>query len=424
VSLVVVGVHERRVPLDVFERLAIGDSDLPKALERLCDSPHLSEAVVVSTCMRTEVYAVLERFHDGLADILAFFESRLGASPAAASLGEHLLVAYDDAAARHLFEVAAGADSAVLGEGEVLRQVRRAGERALRERAAGPVLAALFRHAVEAGKRVRSETGIARGTTSLAHVAVALARQGLGGSLEGRRALVIGAGEMGQAIAAALAQERPAPAITLANRSTARAAQLAQRLGARHVGLARLRAELADADVVVTATAAGEVLVEEADVAGVLAERAGRPLLVVDAAVPRDVDPAVGSLPGVTLLDLAALTAFADEGRAARRAELASVERVIDEELERYRMSARQRTVAPVVAQLRARAEQVRLAELERLYPLLERLAPEERASVEALSRRIVAKLLHAPTVELKRAAGTPKGQRLAEALRTLFELS
>ena len=192
-AVVAVGINERDVSLDVFEQSAISERDLPKALRMLCDSDQVSEAVVLSTCLRTEVYAVVERFHDGLADIERFFRSLSGAmGNDVPALSELLSCWIDDAAVSHLFDVAAGIDSPVLGEGEILRQVRTAAELARQEKAAGRVLLPLFRHAVEAGKRVRTETAIARGTTSLAHAAVALAADNLEGGLAGRSVLVIG----------------------------------------------------------------------------------------------------------------------------------------------------------------------------------------------------------------------------------------
>ena len=207
-AVVVVGINERDMPLDVFEQGAIAERDLGKALQALRDSQHVSEVVVLSTCLRTEVYAVIERFHDGLTDIEAFFASRSNAlEVGAVPLSEHLACWIDEAAVSHLFEVAAGIDSPLLGEGEILRQVRRAAELAREEHASGPVLGALFRHAVESGKRVRAETKIAQGPTSLAHAAVALAANQLQGGLEDRSVLVVGAGEMGAGFTKALAQE-------------------------------------------------------------------------------------------------------------------------------------------------------------------------------------------------------------------------
>lgn len=423
-SVVVVGLNERDAPLELLEQLAVSERDLPKALGVLCDSPHLSEAVVLSTCLRTEVYAVLERFHDGLSDINAFFHARAGTSPAGgAALEEQLFVAYDDAAARHLFEVAAGSDSAVLGEGEILRQVRHAAERARSERAAGPVLGGLFRHAVEVGKRTRTETSIARGVTSLAHVAVAVAADGRGGTLDGARVVVVGAGEMGEGMATALAGAPGEPEIVVTSRSRARAEQLAAAVGGRAAELSSLAVELSGADVLLTATSSGTVLLDAAALEEATATRAGRPLLVVDAAVPRDVDPEAAGLPGVLLYDLDDLRRYAEARMDERRGELDRVGEIVEEELERYRASVLGRSVAPVVAALRASAEQLRQSELERFRPRLARLGPAELEAVEAFSKRLVAKLLHEPTVQVKRAAGSPRGERLAEALRQLHDL-
>jgi glutamyl-tRNA reductase len=441
VAVVVVGVHERDVPLDVLERVAVSDLDLGKALKSLCDSPHLAEAVVLSTCLRTEVYAVVERFHDGVADIEAFFESRAGlrwsagvagpdgstvppregTTPGAAAGGLYCL--FDDAAAAHLFEVAAGLDSAVLGEGEVLRQVRHAHERARAEHTAGPVLGRLFRHAVEIGKRARSETDIARGVTSLSHAAVALAAEELGGSLEGRRVLVVGAGEMGSGMVTALERMSAPPELVVANRSRARAQEIARRLDGEVVDLDNVSRVLAGCDVLLTCTAAPSVLFEPADVAPLMGERPERPLLVVDAALPRDVDPAVGALEGVTLRDMDDLRAFAERQMAGRLAEVERVRAVLAREMERYRADSAARNAVPVISSLRTLGESVRNEELARHAGRLGTLDEEQRAAVEALTRGIVAKLLHEPTVRLKDAAGSPRGERLGEALRALFDL-
>ena len=425
-AVVVVGINERDVSLDVFEQGAVAERDLPKALRALCDSEHVSEVVVLSTCLRTEVYAVVERFHDGLADIESFFRSRSSAmGPDSSALSDHLFCWIDDAAVSHLFDVAAGIDSSVLGEGEILRQVRTAAELARREQAAGPVLGTLFRHAIEAGKRARSETAIARGTTSLAHAAVALAADQLDGGFDGRSVLVIGAGEMGAGFSKSLAHPgAPAPArVVVANRSAGRAAALAEQAGAEAVGLAHLDDELERADVVLTSTTAAEVVLDAARVRRAMRSRPGRPLLVVDVAVPRDVDPAVGFLDGVRLLDVEDVRRFAEAQMATRRREIPVVRAVLAEELERYRLSSAGRSAAPVVAALRARAESIRRAELERHRARLDALDPEAREIVETVTQRALAKVFHEPSVRMKEAAGSPRGERLAEALRLLFDL-
>jgi glutamyl-tRNA reductase len=432
VPVVVVGLHERDVPLGLLEQVSVPDSDLAKALRRLCDSPHLSEAVILSTCMRTEVYAVVERFHDGVGDIEEFFESRAGSNPPAGpeagdtyarTLSEHLYVAYDDMAAAHLFEVAAGIDSAVLGEGEVLRQVRHAAERARSEKVAGPLLGRMFRHALEVGKRSRAETSIARGITSLSHAAVALATEQLGGSLGGQNVLVVGAGDMGSGMSRALTRSSAPARLVVASRTRARALEIAGRLGGEAVDLASLRRAVAEADVLLTSTASPRVLFEAADVARVMAARAGRPLLVVDAAVPRDVDPAVGSIEGVTLLDMDDIRGFAETQMAGRAAEVERVREIIAEELERFRAANAARSAVPVISALRAQAESLRVAELEHHAAKLDALDPAAREAVDAATRAIVSKLLHEPTVRLKDSAGTERGERLSEALRVLFDL-
>jgi glutamyl-tRNA reductase len=430
VPLVVVGINERDTPLELLGNIAVSDRDLAKVLKRLCDSSNLDEAVVLSTCMRTEIYAVVERFHDGVADIHEIFNERAGGARLDdGTLAEHLVVEYDDAAARHLFEVASGIDSAVLGEGEILRQVRHASSRAREEQSIGPVLDGLFRHAVEVGKRARTETAIARGITSLAYVATAIASQATGGSLAGKKIIVVGAGEMGEGIADALGSSGTGPAeeapreIVFANRSMAKAETLAGRVGGRAIGLKDLFDEVAKADVIMTATSGDEVVFDLASVTEALASRRRQPLIIVDAAMPRDVEPEVSQVEGVTLFNLDDLRRFAEAEVQARRAEVARVIEIIDDELERYRVNARTRTVAPVVSALRTKADQILRQELEHFGSRLDQLGAEDRELVETLAHRLVQKLLHDPTVHLKEAAGSSRGERLAEAMRSLFDL-
>jgi glutamyl-tRNA reductase len=419
VSVVVVGLNHRTVPLDVLERMTVSDARLPKALADLPAGENLTEAVILSTCMRTEIYVVAEKFHAAMAEVRDFL-GRLG-FVAPEELADHLYSYYEDEAVRHLFRVAAGLDSAVVGEHEVLGQVRSAWEAAVAERVCGPVLSALFRHAVEVGKRARSETLIGRGTTSVSAAAVAMAEERLG-SLAGRSLLVLGAGDMGSGIAEALAS-KGVGSVLVANRTWDKASALAARVGGQAVHLGGLAAALRGVDVLLTSTGASSVLVEVGDLAPVMAARAGRPLLIVDVAVPRDVDPGVASLDGVTLLDMDDLRAFAARGLAGREAEISRVEEIVAGEVERFAAVASAREVAPLIVALREAAESMRASELERFAGRLAGLSPAEREAVEALTRGIVQKLVHSPTVQLKDAAGTPRGDRLAEALRTLFEL-
>ena len=419
-SVVVVGLNHRTVPLEILERMTVNDARLPKALADLRSRADLGEVVVLSTCMRTEVYATAERFHGAVVDVRNFL-SELGFT-APEDFSDHLYSYYAEAATAHLFRVVSGLDSAVVGESEVLGQVRSAWERAAAEEAAGPVLGGLFRHAVEVGKRVRSQTAIGRGTTSVSQAAVAMAAQRLG-TLAGRRILVLGAGDMGEGMAVALAATPGLADVMVANRSWAGAVALASRVGGRPVALGALGGALEEADLLLTSTASPTVLLNAEDLEPVMAARPDRPLLVVDIAVPRDVAADVASVPGVTLLDMDDLRAFADEGLAGRRREIDRVQAIVDEEVERYTAASTARELAPLVVALRQRAEELRLAELERFASRLEGLDPAQRQAVEALTRSVLAKLLHEPTVRLKDAAGTTSGDRLAAALRALFDL-
>ena len=419
-SVIVVGLNHRTVPLEVLERMTVSDARLPKALADLKGRDNLDEAVVLSTCMRTEIYVVAERFHAALADVRDFL-AELSFS-AFEDFTDHLYSFYEDAAVAHLFRVASGLDSAVLGESEVLGQVRGAWERAAAEGTAGTRLASLFRHAVEVGKRARSETGIARGTTSVSHAAVKMAARHLG-TLAGKRILVLGAGDMGEGMAVALATSPGVAEVLVANRTWDKAVALAARVGGRAVQVGGLPAALEEADVLLTSTGAPSVLVDASELAAVMVARRGRPLLVVDVAVPRDVDPGAAELDGVTLLDMDDLRAFAQLGVSGRRQEVARVQAILDEEVDRYTASATAREVAPLVTAVRQRAEAVRQGELERFEARLAGLDPRQREAVERLTAGIVAKLLHGPTVRLKEAAGSPRGDRLAEALRALFDL-
>jgi glutamyl-tRNA reductase len=417
VSVVVIGLNHRTTPLDLLERMTIADAALPKALHDLVSRSDVSEAVVLSTCNRTEVYAVAERFHGAYQDIRDFLAEVSFLAPE--DFSDNLYTHYDAPAVAHLFSVSAGLDSAVLGESEVLGQVKVAWDRAREEGAAGAALNLLFRHALEAGKRARTETGIARNITSVSQAAVALAGRRLGG-LAGRRVLVLGAGEMGEAMVLGLAKAGVAD-IAIANRTWDRAVDLAERVGGRAVRLLDVPTAVAEVDVLLSSTGAASPLLEVEDVKAIVEARGDRPLLIVDIAVPRDVDPAVGTLDGVTLLDMDDLRAFAEAGTQARKREVSAVQALLDEELERYLDATSAREVAPMIVALRERAEHVRRAELDRYRNRLDGLDEVQLDAVEGITRGIIGKLLHEPSIALKDAAGSPRGDRLVASLRELF---
>ncbi|MEI7860837.1 MAG: glutamyl-tRNA reductase [Acidimicrobiales bacterium] len=426
-SVIVVGLEQKHAPLELLDRVSITETDTAKALGRLRDQPNLSEAVLLSTCLRTEVYAVVERFHDGVSEIQEFLADVSGSS--VETLSEYWTIRFDDDVVDHLFSVASGLDSAVLGESEVLGQVRRAWERAQGEQASGPVLGTLFRHAVETGKRVRSETSIARGITSMSHGAVALAAARRPGGLSAARVAIIGAGEMGEGVAQALAGHQVAH-LVVANRSAGRVEALAAALpgdaatAVEVQGLDDLGAVVGDADVVFTTAGTAHPIIDRALLQAAVSGRGDRgDLVVVDLGVPRNVEPESSTLDGLVLLDMDDLRIAVAEAIGGRQDEVVAATGIVTEEVERYRTASRARDAAPIVSALRSRIESARLAELDRLRSKQSDLDEEQWAQVDAVTRSLVAKLLHQPTVVLKEAAGTPRGERLAEALRSLFDL-
>ena len=415
-SILVIGVNHRTSPLALLERVAVPADHLPKAIASLVSRVDVREAVVVSTCNRTEVYAVAERFHGAYSDIRDFFCELGGILPE--ELHPHLYSQHDEAAIAHLFEVASGLQSAVLGETEILGQVRGAWEVAQVEGGAQATLNLLFRHALETGKRARTETAISRSTASVSSAAVEMATDRLG-SLAGRQVLVLGAGEMGEGVAVALVGA--GAEIVVTNRTHERALALAERTGGTVVPYAHLADALRTADVLVTCSGAGVVvdvdLVEQARGDG------SRELLVVDIAVPRNVAPEVAHCPQVTLLDLDDLRDWAAKGIELRAAETGHVRAIVSEEVERFLVDKTARQAAPLVTSMYERAESIRTAELERFASKLSGLDEQQRAVVDALTKGIVAKLLHRPSVQLKDGAGTPRGERNAAAVRDLFDL-
>ena len=417
-SILVVGVNHRSGPLPLLERVTIAPEHLGKAVAGLAQRDNVREAVVLSTCNRTEVYVVAELFHGAYGDVRDLL-CELG-DLSVDELSPHLYSQHDTSAITHLFEVAAGLDSAVLGESEILGQVRSAWETAQREGAARSTLNALFRAALSTGKRARSETGIGRGTASISHAAVEMITD-MYGDLSGKRVLVVGAGSMGEGVAVALHRAGGAD-ILVANRTAERGTSLAERVGGVAVGLPRLAEAVAAADVIVAGTGADRTLLTRS-----LVEQARgtstRPLHVVDIGVPRNVDPGVVELAGVSLSNLDDLRDWADRGLSHRAAEAERVRSIVAQEVENHLLETTARQAAPLVASMHEAADRVREREVERFASRLGDLDDRQRDSVEALTKAIVAKLLHEPSVRLKSQAGTPQGERNAAAVRDLFDL-
>lgn len=418
-STVVFGINHRTASVDLLERVTLADDSLGKAITNLVSRSNVREAAILSTCNRTEVYAIAERFHGAFDDIRDFLCELAGMS--AAELSPHLYSRVDDEAVRHLFSVAAGLDSAVIGETEILGQVRGAWDVGRIEGGVKASLNLLFRHAVETGKRVRTETGISRGTASVSHAAVEMANTTLPGGLAGRRTVVIGAGEMGEGIAVALAAAG-AGEVRVLNRTAERAHELAARVGGTVVAWDQLRSSIASADVVLSSTGSPTPLIDTELVTAARGTSTS-PLLFVDVAVPRDVASDVAHLPGVRVLNLDDLRDWAAVGLQRREGETIAARAIVADEVDRYIVDATSRQAAPLVAQIHELGEQIRQSELERVAHRLDSLTDEQRNAVDAVTKGIVAKLLHTASVRLKHDVGTPRGERNAAAARDLFDL-
>jgi glutamyl-tRNA reductase len=415
--LVLVGTSYQRAPVELRELLAY-DPELRRAsLDRLTADG--GEAAIVSTCNRTEAYVVAadaeqaeERVYAELGRLSSLAESEL--APA-------LYTLTDQRAALHLFRVAAGLDSMVPGEAQILGQVREAYGAARDAHAAGPTVHRLFRQALRVGKRVRTETAIGENPASVSSAAAELAER-VFEELAGRRILLLGAGKTADLTAANLIS-RGVGEIVVANRSTDRAEALARRFGGRAAGLDEVEAELEHADVVVASTSSQGYVLSAQQVQRAMRRRRGQPVFFIDIAVPRDIDPAVNEIEGCYLYDIDDLERVVAESVAGRREEAVRAEAIVSEEADDFRAWQLSLDVVPAIASLRERAEEIRRAELERAERRLGSLSPSQRRAVESLTAQIVNKLLHQPTVRMKEAAAAAEGVLYADAVRHLFDL-
>jgi glutamyl-tRNA reductase len=417
-SFVVIGLNHNTAPLDVLEQVTVAPEALDKALHDLSLRPYVSEGVVLSTCNRTEVYILAERFHGAFQDVRDFLAQISFVAPEV--LNDHLYTFYDDQAIEHLFRVSAGVDSAVLGETEILGQIKRAWQAAQGQGCVGMSLNSIFRAAVEAGKRVRTETSISRSIASVSQAAIVMAQDHLT-SLEGQHVLLVGAGEMGTGMALTLAGLNTA-SITVMSRTEATATDIAQRIGAQVRPFAELGAAIAEADVVFTSTASPSVVVDAELVAPLVAKRT-TDLLMLDVAMPRDISADVGELDGVQLCDLDAIKAFVAKGLENRAGEVEHANEILAAEMQRHLSEVGKQSVAPLITSFRAHVEQLRADEISRQSAKRADLSPEQQAAVDEVTRAVLNKVMHEPTVRLKDSANSLRGERLAAALRELFDL-
>jgi len=413
VALIVAGVSHHTAPLPLRERLVVSAGDTIAAAQRIMEAAGAKEVVVLSTCNRTEVYAV-EGDDDAAPAIWSDFSALLDedASP-------YGYVRRDRDAVSHLFRVTAGIDSMILGEAQIHGQVRDAWEHS--RGAAGAVLTRLFQSALMVGGRVRNETSIGRGAASTSSAAVQLAAK-IFGSLGGRHAMVLGAGEMAELALECLVSEGVRTAI-VANRTHERAEELAQRYHAQALHYDECWSRLADVDLLICSTAAPHAIVGVEQIAGSLKARGDRPLCILDIAVPRDVDPAVGSLGNVFLYDLDDLRTVATANIERRREELPAAEAVIAPEVEKYWEWLAGLAAVPVLRSFRTEMDRMREAELAEAMRKLEHLSPRDREAIEHFSRALMNKFLHEPSVRLRAAAANGRGLGVVDALRYLFDL-
>jgi glutamyl-tRNA reductase len=423
-SLLAVGISHQTAPVALLEQFAMTADERVKALHELVAADHVSEALVLATCNRIEVFAEVERFHGGVADVSRVLARQAGAT--VEELSPYVTVHYEDQAVAHLFTVAAGLDSMVVGETQVLGQLRAAYALAREEGTVGRALHPVAQRALRVGKRVHTETGIDRAGASLVSVALDRAEERVG-PLAGRRVLVVGAGSMGALAATTLA--RRGADVVVSSRTEAHAARLATSVGGRAAEMSALPTELAAADLLLTCTGATGLVVHTDVVAAAVAARDPRPLAVVDLALPRDVDPGVAALPGVHVVDLALLQGerSATPGRPTEGPvaadDIAAAHALVETETALLRAERQAAAVAPTVSALRSQAAEVVDAELLRLAGRLPDLDTRARAEIARTVRRVVDKLLHEPTVRVKELAASSGDTDYAGALRALFGL-
>ncbi len=411
----VTGLSHKTAPIAVRERLAFSGEGLELALSKLRRLHAVSEAVLLSTCNRTEVYGVAPDARQGARDVVEWLGERT-----AGDLAPHLYTHLNEEALRHLFRVASSLDSMVVGEPQILGQVKEAFATARRARSAGPHIERLFSRAFRVAKTVRNETAIAESAVSMSFVAVELGKK-IFGEIEGKAVLLIGAGKMSELAATHL--KNAGCTIVVANRSLERARRLAELYGGYARGLGEVPELLLEVDIVLSSTAAPGYVVTKETMARVIRRRRYRPIFLIDLALPRDIEPAVNDLEQVYTYDIDDLQQVVDENLKQRKVEAEHAERLIAREASRFVEEQSAREVEPVLATLRWTAERVAEAEVERTLARLPHLGEDEAARLHAMARAIVKKLLHQPTMALRKGAATEEGRRLAAAVTEAFGL-
>ena len=418
--LLLVGASHRTAPVELRERLDFCSRGLDDAVRALAQRPYNREAVIVSTCNRAELYLACADPSAAADDVLRFIAEfhQLGADQVRPHLYSHV----DQAAVRHLFRVSSGLDSMIVGEPQILGQIKDAYGVASTVQTAGPLLNKLFHWAFGVGKRVRSETALAEGAVSVSFAAVSLARK-IFGNLAGRHVLVIGAGEMGKLTAMHLKGQGAAP-IVITSRTLANAQQLAEEIGGTVTAWDAIPQALLEADIVITSTGAPTAILSKAQVKAAVPASRTRPLFIIDIAVPRDVDPQAADIEQVFLYNIDDLQSIVRENLQKRGAEVSHAEQIVEEEVSKFSSWHRSRVAVPTIVALRQRFETIRKSELERLEAKLGSLPPDARQRVDEITHLIVEKLLLQPTEQLKSADDAQTMAQYAETLTRLFGLA
>jgi glutamyl-tRNA reductase len=418
-ELLAIGVSHKTAPVEVRERLALPETRASDFVRDLCESGDVREAVTISTCNRTEVYAVASDPVAAESAVLSMLARRAGIRPT--ELTGAIYARHNCDAARHLYRVVSGLDSMIVGEDQIQGQVKRSYEAALAQRATGPFINHLFEAALSTGKRVRAETAIGERRLSAPTVAVALATEQLG-SLAGRQVVLVGTGETSELTARAL-QPTGAKLVFVASRRRARALSLAAQYGGSSMSFDGLPEALLSADILVAATASPHLLIEVDEIAEVMRERGGRPLLLIDLAVPRDIEGACARVPGITLRDIDDLEAVVARNLQIRQAEARQAETIIEEEIGEFAAWLGSLEVLPTIAALRASAAEIAQRVVEENAERWETASARDRERVELIARTIVNRLLHEPTLRLKDLSDDRLHGRMA-VVRDLFGLS
>ena len=418
-AILTLGISFRRAPIELLERLSFSDDDLAKGYRHALDMDAVEEAVILSTCNRVEIYANVPSYHAGFLALKRVLTETRGVAPE--ELAEPLYSHWEQDAADHVFAVASGLDSMVIGETQIHAQVREALRMAETEGGSGPALRSLFHAAGRAGRRARNETSLGAAPDAYVALGADLAEEALG-DLRGRDVVVVGAGQMA-ALATNHLRDRGVGSIRVLNRSLERARALAERTGDAYAGLDRLPAAIAAADLVVSATGAAETVIDAGMVRTALTPARATPLVLLDLAVPRDVEPVVEALDGVRLIDIRAIREQLMARGDTTTTEIARAREIVAEEVRRWVVRRRSDALAPLIRAVRARGEEVVHGELARQAGRLSDLTPEEREAVEALARGVAAKLLHDPIVELKERSDPGADDLHAKLLVELLRL-